>query len=127
MTDGSWKDRREREDGQRKTWGDVQAITQYASTGNARREEVTTQISIAAKNASDCLVGAFFCVRTSTGKRSKSGHQSWIRMRRWGPDDLPFLAKMFHAVGLYRKVKVEKNETQSNESTKANGTLIACS
>jgi hypothetical protein len=117
---------RGRENGQRKMWGDVQAITQYARTGDAHCEEVTTKISIAAKNESDCLVAVFFCVRTWTGKWSESGHQSWMRMRRWGPDDLPFLATMFHTVGLYCKAKVEKDKTQSNESTKAIGTLTAC-
>jgi hypothetical protein len=45
-----------------KTWGDVQVITQYARAENARCEEVTTQISIATTNASDCLVAVFFCV-----------------------------------------------------------------
>jgi hypothetical protein len=50
---------------------DVQVITQYARTENAHCEEVTAQISIAAKNASDCLVAVFFCV-TSTGERVRS-------------------------------------------------------
>ena len=63
-----------RENGQRKTWGDVQVITQYAHTGDAHCEEVITQISIAAKNASECLVAVFFCVCTWMGKWSKLGH-----------------------------------------------------
>jgi hypothetical protein len=52
----------------RKTWGDVQVITQYARTENADCEEVTAQISIAAKNASDCLVAVFFASVRRWGK-----------------------------------------------------------
>ena len=34
---------------------------------------------------------------------------------------------MFHTVELYHKVEVKKDETQSNEFTKPNETLTACS
>jgi hypothetical protein len=79
-----------------KNVGDVRVISQYARTENAHCEEVTAQISISAKNASDCIVAVFF-LRYVDGERVRS---VMGRMQRWGADELPFLATMFRSVGL---------------------------
>jgi hypothetical protein len=77
-----------------KNVGDVRVISQYARTENAHCEEVTAQISISAKNASDCIVAVFF-LRYVDGERVRS---VMGRMQRWGADELPFLATMFRSV-----------------------------
>jgi hypothetical protein len=74
-----------------KNVGDVRVITQYAHS-----EEVTAQISISAKNASDCMVAVFF-LRCVDGERVRS---VMGRLRRQGADELPFLVTMFRSVGL---------------------------
>jgi hypothetical protein len=102
----------------RKTWaGDVQVITQHARTENACCEEVTTQISIAAKNASDCLVAVFFCVCVDGGKGQVRSVMD--ANARQGADGLPFLATMFHAVGLKVIDPRERKRDVLDASTRA--------
>jgi len=91
-----WMDRRGERRCTQKNVGDVRVITQYARTENAHCEEVTAQISISAKNASDCIVAVFF-LRYVDGERVRS---VMGQMRRQGADELPFLATMFYSVGL---------------------------
>ena len=120
MMDDEWIGGGEREDGNaRKTWGDVQVITQHARTENAHCEEVTTQIRIAAENASDCLVAVFFAYV----RRREKGQL----MQRRGADGLPFLATMFHAVGLNVIDARERKRDVLDVSTRALKDMIAMS
>ena len=66
-------------------------IAQYARTENAHSEEVTAQISISSKNASDRLVAVFFCGRLRGYKGSVIDSDAKAG-RRWltvSCDDVP--------------------------------------
>jgi len=116
-----WMDRGKEGDKTEKNAGDVQVVTQYPRTKNAHGEEVTTQITIATKNASDCLVAVFFCVcRWGTGSviDAKDGETEFV---------IPFLATMFHAVGLNVMDPSERKRDVLDASTRALRDMIAMS
>jgi hypothetical protein len=71
----------------------TQVVAQYPCTKNAHSEKVTAQMSVAAENAGDGLVVVFWHVVRQVGT-SGAGRDGEERA------DLPFLATMFHAVGL---------------------------
>lgn len=98
-------------------------IAQYARTENAHCEEVTAQISISSKNASDRLVAVFFCGDVDGDIKG----QLLIRMRRRDADGLPFLATMFHAVGLNVIDPRERKRDVLDVSTRALRDMIAMS
>ena len=110
------------EENRKKTWGDVQVVTQYPRAENARGEEITTQIRIAPQNASDCLVAVFF-LYTSTGQKSVMEAEGGVV--KW--PGLPFLATIFHTVGLNVMDPSERNRDVLDVSTRALRDMAATS
>ena len=99
---------------EREKRGNAQMISQYSRTENACGEEVTTQTSVATENAGDCLVVVFFNVVSQSEAGPGEG-----RCERLDGSYLPFLATMFHAVGLNVIDPMERKSDVLDTSRKA--------
>ena len=98
----------------------AQMISQYSRTENACGEEVTTQTRVATEKPGDCLVVEFFNVVSQS--EAGPGERNCERL---DGSCLPFLATMFHAVGLNVIDPKERKSDVLDTSRKALSDMIA--